>query len=120
MRFTPQLVIFDFTNARKPRTDLDIVALVRGGLYIGECKHNSECFFDDNRKCLDNLLMIAEIVRPDVIILACTVDWKNKLAKAAKYIRHKLKDVVDPPKLEEHVADEPEYFPSEGFNYVHL
>jgi hypothetical protein len=86
--FIPQVNIYGCPVSQKPKTDLDIVAMSMGSLYIGECKHNSKFFTADKNKSLNNLLEIAGTMRPDKIIISCTEDENDKLKKAADYLRH--------------------------------
>ncbi|NII26204.1 hypothetical protein HB364_14010 [Pseudoflavitalea sp. X16] len=90
-QYVPQIDIFDSYHRSKPVMDLDIICIVNGLFYIGECKHNSNLFFADKNKCLDNLIEIAQIVNPDFIILSCTVDEYDRLQRAQQYLEHYIK-----------------------------
>jgi hypothetical protein len=109
-QFLPQIDILDCSGDPKPMTDLDIVAMSAGYFYIGECKHSSDLFYADGKKCLHNLIKIAETAKPDKIILACTEDVNNKLHNSAEFIRHQIKNWKNPPKVIEYKTWQPTYF----------
>lgn len=116
--YVPQFDIYRNYEDAKPVTDLDIACLVDGELYIGEAKHNSELFFDNKKKSLDNLLNIAATVRPKYIIISCTEDKYGKLHKAKQYLEHYISKWEAQPKVIAHVTREPDYFElSGGHNY---
>lgn len=54
--YSPQLDIYKKYNDTRPITDLDIICMADGNLYIGEAKHNSSEFKKSSHKCLTNLL----------------------------------------------------------------
>ena len=108
--FIPQIDIFSSINDKKPKTDLDIIALVDGKLYIGECKHDSKEFAVEGHKCLENLLEISHILKPDVLILSCTNDSSEKLKRAQQYLIHKMNEWPFPIKVLTHKVKEPEYY----------
>lgn len=105
----PQLDIFDSFHSQKPVTDLDISCMVDGFLYVGECKHNSTLFSADGHKSLKNLLEIAEIIRPDYILIACTVDQNDKLHKAQQYLEYYINKWDVQPKVYAYTTSEPDY-----------
>jgi hypothetical protein len=86
-QFLPPTDIFQNYHDPKPFTDIDIICLQNGKLIIGESKFNSEGFFSDSRKSLDNLLKIGESLKPNIIMVSCTVDAYDKLKKAGDYLK---------------------------------
>jgi len=118
-KFLPQIDIFDCTESNKPKTDLDIVVVSSGDFYIGECKHNSNLFFEEKNKSLLNLIDIANTAKPDKIILSCTIDESGKLAKAAQFIRHNIINWKSKPMVIEYKAWTPTYFGSNESSYFY-
>jgi len=107
--YIPQIDIFSSLNADKPVTDLDIVVLLDGKLIIGECKHDSQLFSAEKHKCLENLLWLSRIIRPDAIIISCTIDNNGKLKKAQRYLEHQMKTWKFQIPVHAHLTKEPEY-----------
>ena len=116
--FLPQMDIFQQYHDQKPFTDLDVICLQNGKLIIGESKFNSEAFFGDNRQSLDKLLKIAELVKPNIVVVSCTVDASNKLDKAGKYLRHFIRKWPNGgPEVITYKTWEPTYNNLTGNNY---
>jgi len=111
--FLPQIDIYKHHKDRKPKTDLDIVSLVDGKLYIGECKHTSSGFSLESNKSLNNLLEIAMTVKPDVLIIASTVDVGGKLEKSKMYLEGKVHKWAIKPEIKSLLVSSPK-FPSEN------
>jgi len=116
--YSPQLDVYLRGGGNHPLTDLDIVALAAGQLFIGECKNNSNLFSQDAHKCLNHLLYLAKLIKPDVLIISCTKDENDKLNKAKKYLeRHLSKWETKPPKVQTLVVPEPTYFRINDYHY---
>jgi len=118
--FIPQIDIYGCPTKEKPKTDLDIVAMSMGKLIIGECKHSSAFFAQDKHKSLDNLLEISATMRPDCMIISCTIDENGKLEKAAEYLRHKMKIWSRPIEVITYQTWEPTYFGRSKESYFPL
>ena len=118
--YLPQLDIYPIGHARMNETDLDVFCLVDGRLFIGECKNSSSSFKIDkagNCKTLNNLLKISDKIKPDTMVLACTMDEGDKLDKAKKYLEYHMRDWEYKPKILAYIPQEPDYFGLEGYKY---
>ncbi|TCC92409.1 hypothetical protein EZ428_11865 [Pedobacter frigiditerrae] len=117
--YLPQIDVYEDHKAGKPKTDLDVVSMVNGKLYIGECKHSSPLFFESSNKSLDNLLTLASTIKPDKIIISCTVDSHNKLDKAVKYLKHGVSKWINKPEIIGYLTHEPTYQWPNNFRYFY-
>lgn len=94
--YLPQIDLIKDYRTPKPFTDLDIVCIIDGKIFIGEAKHNSTAFFDKNSEyqtCLDTLFAIALEILPDTIVLSCYDNANNYLNKAQKTLMGKFYDM---------------------------
>jgi hypothetical protein len=102
-------------------SDIDIVCTLNGKLVIGEAKHNSKLFSDDNYECLKKLVEIYKVVQPDRIVLSCSFDDKtnNKSGHKSKIeiALEKLKQMHSPWKNEPEIIPVHEYPPTYLFDY---
>lgn len=119
-RYVPQIdVLKNYRNA-KPYTDLDIVCIVDGKLFIGEAKHTSTAFFDKNSQnltCLDTLAAIAQEILPDTIVLSCYENPHEKLEKAQKGLEHILFKLPYKPKIKTILLTTPDSSHLGGYMY---
>lgn len=118
-QFTPQINIYDKSNIHHPYTDLDIVCISDGQLIIGEAKHDSKSFSNENSKALKSLVTIAKEIRPDKIILSCSVDSHGKLEKAKSGLIHLFNRWEYMPIIETLYLDPPDDFNLEGIRYFY-
>jgi hypothetical protein len=118
-QFTPQINIYDKSNLHHPFTDLDIVCISDGQLIIGEAKHDSKSFSVENSKTLKSLVTIAKEIRPDKIILSCSVDNHGKLEKAKNGLVRLLNSWDYIPIIETLCLDPPDDFNFEGVRYFY-
>lgn len=118
--YLPQVdIIKNYPNS-KPYTDLDIVCIVDGKLFIGEAKHTSSAFFDKNSQnetCLDTLAAIAQEILPDTIVLSCYVNQSKRLENAQKTLTGKLFKLPYKPKVEIKVLRKPDLYQLGGYMY---
>lgn len=117
--YQPQLDLFTSNHSPKPQTDLDIFCIVDGLLYVGECKHSSPLFFENQNKSLDNLVEIAQKILPDFIVISCTEDKNDKLKKARQYLTHKMYKWKHKPEILNYLARTPDYFNFNGGRYFY-
>jgi len=117
--YLPQIDVYESYKSGKPKTDLDVVSMVNGQLYIGECKHSSPLFFESSNKSLDNLLLLASTIKPDKVIISCTVDLNNKLDKAVKYLNHGVSKWVNKPEIVGYLTYSPSYQWPNNFRYFY-
>lgn len=119
-QYNPQLDIYDSYLASKPLTDIDIICESDGHLIIGEAKHDSKQLLDEkNKKSLNSLLEIAELIRPSKIIIACTIDSHSKLDRSKKYLEHHIKKWNFEVEVLTYISSEPDYrsLASDSFKY---
>ncbi|MBW4888907.1 hypothetical protein KXQ82_04245 [Mucilaginibacter sp. HMF5004] len=116
-QYLPQIDIYGCDDQSKPKTDLDIIAMVGGKLFIGECKHTSSKFHVERKKSLDNLLELALTIQPDKIILSCSKDNGTDLNKAVNYLRSKISDWKCKPEIVPYRAWTPDYFGTNEYRY---
>lgn len=116
-QYSPQLNLYDDPSINKPFTDLDIVAMQDGRFVIGEAKYNSKLFSEDSNKSLKSLAEIAQIIHPDKIILACSVDEHNKLEKAKTSLEGYLYKKPVQPEIEIIKLHEPDYCNLQSYRY---
>jgi hypothetical protein len=109
-QYSPQLNLYSDPRQRKVDADIDIVALPDGELVIGEAKYSSAEFSADKYKCLKSLIAIAEAIRPDRVILSCSVDQYDKLHRAEQFLRHHCDKTPYAPEIEAFKIPEPTYF----------
>ena len=115
--YSPQLNLYADFRAPKPETDLDIIALEMGKLVVGEAKHDSEAFRAEGHKALNSLAEIAEAIRPDRVLLACTIDSNGQLEKSKKYLENVLSKKQYRPVVETYQVEEPSYYELGGNRY---
>ncbi len=108
--YLPQLSFFELPHAEKPFTDIDLACVVDGRLHLGECKHNSTEFKSDSYQCLDMLLKVASEVRPEFLVLSCTVDDSNRLEKSKQYLEGKVFDWPGKPEILAHKVYTPDRY----------
>ncbi len=113
--FSPQVNLYEHPHDELPQTDLDILCLVDGKLFIGECKHDS--FLFKGNKSLDNLLDVASKIRPDTLVLGCMKDSSNRLEKSKKYLESKIRKWNYKPHILVYHAQEADYFELNGDTY---
>ena len=116
---SPQVNLYDRTQGGKPIAELDIAALVDGRLVIGEAKHRSTGFFDDNLKSLRSLVSVAQEIYPDEIVLACYEDERDKLAKAKKSLVGLFNQWKYEPTITTLLVSAPDYFNLTGYRYFY-
>jgi hypothetical protein len=118
--YLPQIdLLKNYRNAR-PYTDLDIICIVDGKLFIGEAKHTSRAFFDKNSQkltCLDTLAAIAQEILPDTIVLSCYENPHEKLEKAQKGLEHILSKLPYKPKIKTILLTTPDSSHLGGYMY---
>lgn len=117
--FFPQVNLYEDVYSRKALTDIDIVCICDGKLIIGEAKHNSSAFFDDNNKSLKSLVDIAKKIYPDKVVLSCYEDNNNKLAKAEKGLIHLFNKWAYQPNIEAIKLPEPNYSNIGNYRYFY-
>lgn len=98
--FSSQLELFADHHYRKIIGDLDIVCVSDGKLIIGEAKYDSKDFKAEKSKCLKTLAEIAKAVRPDTIVLSCSVNQHERLERAKKSLIGFLNDWPFVPNVE--------------------
>ena len=116
--FSPQLNLYE-DYFGKPITDLDIICMVDGRLVLGECKHSSPAFFEDNSKSLLSLVEVAKAIRPDEVVLSCYEDKNGKLEKAKKSLFHYFNKWEFSPKITILLLHSPDYFDFESHKYFY-
>lgn len=111
--YSPQMNLYKTYSDTTPTGDLDIICLSKGQFIIGEAKTDSKAFNENGRKSLDSLVDAVKGLRPEQVVLACTVDTitksKSNLRGAVEYVLDKVKDMVVPPKVEGIKLSEPDY-----------
>jgi hypothetical protein len=107
--YIPQTNLYIAQNTNKPHTDLDIICTSNGKLIIGEAKHTSTAFFEDNNKSLKSLVEIALEIRPDTIILSCYENPNGKLENAVKSLIHIFNKAKYTPNIETLHLSAPDY-----------
>ncbi|WP_439185799.1 hypothetical protein [Carboxylicivirga taeanensis] len=120
--YSPQINLYSSLKSRKPCSEIDIVCLSDGKLIIGEAKHKSTGFFEKNSKgenSLDTLVELAQIIKPDTIILSCYEDIHTKLEKAKKYIDGKFYRFDYVPEIETLNLRQPDDFNIGGARYFY-
>lgn len=115
--FTSQFDVWIHGRSEKPKTDLDIVAMVEDELYIGECKNNSKLFSTESHKCLHNLVDLAKMIKPAKLIISCSENDSDKLEKAHKFLEHLIKKWIYKPEVVSLVVPKPAYFSLGDFYY---
>ena len=118
--YLPQVDLIKNYRNSKPYTDLDIVCIVDGKLYIGEAKHTSTAFHDKNSQnltCLDTLAAIAQEILPDTIVLSCYQNQSKRLENAQKTLIGILYKLPHKPKVEIKVLRKPDLYPVGGYMY---
>jgi len=116
-QYSPQLNLYDKMENNKPFTDLDIVANEDGYFIIGEAKHNSKLFSEDKNKSLKSIAEITQLIRPDKIILACSIDEHGRLENAKKSLEGYLYGESFQPKIETIQLHEPDYRNLSSYRY---
>lgn len=117
--YVPQINLFDKYHSTKPCNELDIMAIVDGHLVIGEAKHNSKDFKENNNKALNALIEVSKAILPDKVLLTCYEDDYSKLHNAAEYLRHHFKNFPYAPEVESFVIQSPAYFDLIGARYFY-
>ncbi len=118
--YLPQIDILKNYRNSKPYTDLDIVCIVDGKLFIGEAKHTSTAFFEKNSEkltCLDTLAAIALEIFPDTIVLSCYENQYNKLEKAQENLAGKFFGLSYQPNIEIKLLSKPDLYSVGGYMY---
>ena len=109
-QYNPQLNIYDSYLANKPLTDIDIICESDGHLIIGEAKHDSKQLLDEkNKKSLNSLLEMAQVIRPSKLIIACTIDSHSKLDRSKKYLEHHINKWDFELEVLTYISSEPDY-----------
>jgi hypothetical protein len=117
--YNPQINLFDKIGINKPCSEIDIVCTSDGKFIIGEAKHNSSAFSEDNNKSLKSLVDIAKEIYPDKIIISCTEDDKGRLDKAKKRLMIYFNGWEYMPEIETIVLDPPNDFSLGGHRYFY-
>lgn len=117
--YSPQVNLYEDLTTNRPGAELDIAALVDGLFVIGEAKHSSAAFFQDNRKSLLSLVEVAKEVYPDQIILACYEDSHGKLARAEQFLAHHFNGWEYKPEIKTLLISSPDYFNLTGYRYFY-
>ena len=117
--YSPQLNLYDNPESRKPCSEIDIVCSSDGKLIIGEAKHNSLAFSDNNNKALKSLVELAKEIYPDKVVLSCYEDHKGKLEKAKKGLQHIFNKWEYEPEIETILLREPDDFKIGGARYFY-
>ncbi|SDG85581.1 hypothetical protein [Psychroflexus sediminis] len=114
-QYNPQIDIYDSYLASKPITDIDIICESDGHLIIGEAKHDSKQLLEEkDKKSLNNLVKIAQEIKPSKLMLACTIDSHSKLDKSKKYLEHHIKKWDFEVEVLTYISSEPDYFSLSG------
>lgn len=111
--YLPQIDLFINSRKTKPLTDLDIVSIVDGKLYIGEAKHTSTAFFEKNSEgftCLDTLAKIALEILPHTLVLSCYENPSERLENAGKTLAGKFYNSTYKPNIEIMELSKPSLF----------
>ena len=109
--YSPQLNIYDSFLASKPLTDIDIICESDGQLIIGEAKHDGKLLLDEkDKKSLNALLELAQVVRPTKLIIACTIDSNGKLDRSKKFLEHHIQKFDFDLEVLTYISSEPDYF----------
>ena len=117
--YSPQLNLYDNLKTRRPCSEMDIVCLSDGKFIIGEAKHNSLAFSENNNKALKSLVELAKEIYPDKIVLSCYEDHKGKLEKAKKGLQHIFNKWEYEPEIETILLREPDDFNIGGARYFY-
>lgn len=108
-QYVPQIELFDDLQTNKPFTDLDIFCISDGKLIIGEAKHNSKAFKENRNKALESLVEVSNLIHPDILVLTCSVDESENLAKAEKGLKHLLSKSEYVPEIRSILLSTPGY-----------
>lgn len=108
-QYVPQIELLDDPQINKPFTDLDIFCISDGVLIVGEAKHNSKAFKEDNSKALVSLVEVSNMIHPDILVLTCSVDENNNLEKTEKGLRHLLSKSDYIPEIRSILLPSPDY-----------
>ena len=117
--YCPQINLYDNLESRKPCSEIDIICLSDGKLIIGEAKHNSSAFFENNNKALKSLVDLAKEIYPDKLVLSCYEDHKGKLDKAKNGLQHIFNKWEYEPEIETIQLREPDYSNIGGARYFY-
>lgn len=117
--YSPQLNLYNSIESRKPCSETDIICISDGKLIIGEAKHNSLAFSENNNKALNSLVELAKEIYPDKIVLSCYEDHKGKLEKARKGLQHIFNKWEYEPEIETIQLREPDDFNIGGARYFY-
>jgi hypothetical protein len=117
--YSTQVNLYDNTTTYKPVSDLDIAALVDGKLVIGEAKHSSKLFFQDNRKSLLSLIEAAKEIHPDELMLVCYEDEHDKLNRASQFLAHYFRNEIYKPTITTLLIEKPTYFHLSSYRYFY-
>lgn len=115
--YTPQLNVYEMAGSFELISDIDLICLVDGRLHIGECKNNSDAFAVDGHKSINSLLMVAEKIRPEVLVLSCTENPNKRLEKAKQYIEGKIYSWPFKPEILIHQTYTPDKYMFEGHRF---
>lgn len=118
-KYSPQINLYEEHRSKKPAGEIDIVALSDGKFIIGECKHSSQLFFQDNNKSLLSLEEVARNIHPDKIILSCYEDSNDKLANAKKSLEHLFNKWVYEPEIETILLSAPDDYHIGEYRYFY-
>ena len=80
--FSPQLELYLNSTDKNSCSDLDLVCITRGKLVVGEAKNCSEGFSKYDYKSIKTLFDAAIRIKPDILILSCSIDKGNQLSAA--------------------------------------
>jgi hypothetical protein len=117
--YSPQMSLYKEYGDSQPIGDLDIICISNGQLIIGESKHDSAAFKSD-RTSLDRLVEVVKVLRPDQVVLSCSVDNNGRLSKEVAYVETKLKIMSNPPPVEGIPLIKPDYDAFHGSHYFPL
>ena len=90
-----------------------------GRLIIGEAKHDSKSFSENENKSLKSLVEISKSIRPDKIVLPCYTDSNGKLGKAMQGLIHIFNKWEYQPEIELIHLPKPDEFHLIGHRYFY-
>ena len=117
--YSSQVNLYDSFTAGRPCAELDIAGMVDGQFIIGEAKHSSSAFLENNSKSLRSLVDVAKEIYPDQVILACYEDKHGKLARAEQGLAHLFNQWKYKPKITTLLLHAPDYFSLSGYRYFY-
>lgn len=117
--YTAQLNLFSGVHPTKICGDIDIFCIENGKLIIGEAKHDSKAFAENHNKSLKSLVEVAKDIRPDKVVLSCSEDTNDKLAKAKQGLIHAFDRWEFQPEIETIELDKPDSYNLGGHRYFY-